>query len=578
MARTSPFWPVGAPERQIPNVNDPQIDPVTGLATNFVTGGAVNWRQIPAGKRTSGNVTTTDRTLIDLTGTVLNWDYKTAIGSSRSKSTERVKKGYVNDDLMGAGVFNGIINPFGDQTAAGTAAIEAAQVAAPVMIGKNQVDFADFVVSGDLMQMPAGPLSVAFGIEARHEKSSFEATDITGSLSSLGIDPNSDTAGSRNSKAVFAELNVPFAKGFDATVAARYDRYSDFGSTFNPKLGLRFQPSKEFLMRGSFNKGFRAPTLYEIYQPASLTFTTDNHDDPLLCPNGVPVAGASAGVVCGQQVLQVQAGPAGLGLPASTLKPEKSQTWSLGAVLDPTPSLSFSADYYSILVKNLISGLPEQAIFGDPTKYADRFVRCSALPISPGGGITITPGDVNACASATATMDPIAYINSPNANLGDLKTTGIDLSALWRIGAGPAGRFAASIEGTYVTSYKYQRLIGGEFIDALGRYSDNAPVFKWQHVLSFNWSTTDWAVTVGQRYKSGYTDQDPAEHVEAYSTYDVSGTWTGIKGLSVTASIQNLLDTDPPVTTQNTTFQRGYDPRFTDPLGRTFGLRIGYKF
>ena len=71
----------------------------------------------------------------------------------------------------------------------------------------------------------------------------------------------------------------------------------------------------QLVLRGSFNKGFRAPTLYEIYQPQALTFTTDNYDDPTLCPGGTPLPGLSESVVCGQQVLQRNVGPAGEGRP-----------------------------------------------------------------------------------------------------------------------------------------------------------------------------------------------------------------------------------------------------------------------
>ncbi len=80
------------------------------------------------------------------------------------------------------------------------------------------------------------------------------------------------------------------------------------------------------------------------------------------------------------------------------------------------------------------------------------------------------------------------------------------------------------------------------------------------------------------RYKSGYTDQDPANEVDSYSIFDLFGTWQGYKGLTLTAGIKNLFDRDPPFSNQVNTFQRGYDPRFTDPRGRTFMARASYKF
>ena len=81
-----------------------------------------------------------------------------------------------------------------------------------------------------------------------------------------------------------------------------------------------------------------------------------------------------------------------------------------------------------------------------------------------------------------------------------------------------------------------------------------------------------WGATLSNRYKGGYTDQDGTSSVGSYSVFDVTGTWTGVKNLTLTAGMPNLFDTDPPLSVQNTTFQRGYDPRFTSPLGRTFTL------
>ena len=569
MPDTSPFVPVGAPLTAggIPDLNNP--------GGPNIPGGVVNWRQVPAGKRTSGDDSKTDRLVAELAGNVSGWDYKTAIGSSGNTAVASVSKGYVNDDLMQQGVFNGIINPFGAQTAAGQAAIDAAQVSEPTLIGKARNDFIDFKVSKELWQMGGGAAGFAFGAEARREKSNFEATDITAQLGSLGIDSESDTSGKRKVYAAFAELNLPVTKELEVNVAARYDKYSDFGDTFNPKIGIRYQPMPTLVLRGSANTGFRAPTLYEIHQPASLTFTSDNYNDPLLCPGGVAVPGASAGVVCDQQVLLRQSGPASIGLPADTLKPEKSVNFNFGLVFEPIKNTSFGIDYWNIEVKNLINPLPEQAIFGDPVKYASRFVRCSQIPAGPGPGQDRS--DIDTCLNFPS-FDPIAYVDNPVENLGKLKTSGIDLSAAWRSDPSSAGVFGVSFEGTYVLEYKYQREKGGDFINAKGKYTDNAPVFKWQHYLTANWSLGPWSAVIAQRYKTGYTDQDGVNKVKDYWIHDLSASYAATKDMLLTVGINNVFDKDPPLSGQNTTFQRGYDPRFTDPIGRSFLLRASYKF
>ena len=579
MPATSPFFPTGL-ENPTQTLTPTQVIVPAfagGNGTTTVLGGAANWRQVPAGKRTSGDDTTTERTMVELQGALLNWDYKTALGTTQNKSEASVKKGYVNDDLIAIGVWNGVINPFGAQSGAGQAAIEAAQVVAPTLVGKNKVNFVDFQVSKpDVVKMPAGALGAAFGVEYRRESSYFEALPITATLGSLGIDPDSDTSGSRKSAAAYAELSIPVIKDFDVTVAGRFDKYSGTGNTFNPKLGVRYQPVKEVLLRGSAASGFRAPTLYEIYQPLSTTFTTDNYDDPDLCPGGTAVAGASPGVVCGQQVLQRQGGPIAVGKPVSSLEPEKSRSYNLGIVFEPNSSLTFGVDVWRINIKNLISPLPEQAVFGDPLKYAGKFTRCSQIPATGPG---ITRDDIDACTGFPGIgFDPIAFIEATTENLGELRTSGIDVSAAWRSGATEYGNFGVGFDATYITKHEYQRFRDGPFIKAVGRYSDSAPVFRWQHVLTGSWNIGPWATSLGQRFKGGYTDQDGVNQVGSYSLFDLSMTWTGVKNLALSAGISNLLDTDPPLSVQNNTFQRGFDPRFTDPIGRAFMVRATYKF
>lgn len=558
---TSPFFPVGAPVTNVPG---------------FGAGAVANWRQVPAGKRTSHDETTTDRLLFDLTGAIVGWDYRFGVGRSESESVASVSRGYLSDSIVQAGVIAGTVNPFGPQTAAGQAVLDAATIRSDTVIGNAKVDFIDARITKDLFQMPAGPLAMALGGEYRKERSSYEATAINSELiNTLGIDPDSDVSGDRKVKAVFTEFAIPIMRNLDLTLAGRYDDYSDFGNTFNPKVGLRFQPIKQVLLRGSYNTGFRAPTLYEIFEPQSLTFTSDNYDDPLLCPGGTAVPGAAPGVVCGQQVLQRESGPASIGLPASALNPEDSKTYSFGVVFEPTPQWTFGIDYWNIKIENLISAYPEQAVFGNPAANASRFFRCSQLAPGPGPGIDRS--DIDVCLNFP-TFDPIAFIDTPNANLGDLETDGVDISIGWRSTATSYGRWGITLDGTYVRKYRYQREQGGDFIDAAGDYTDNAPVFRWQHVLALNWSAGPWSAVIANRYKSGYKDQGGANDVRHYSVFDTSVTWQGLRGLTLTVGVLNVGNEDPPRSVQSTTFQRGYDPRFTDPRGRTWLFRAGYNY
>jgi iron complex outermembrane receptor protein len=552
MPASSPFYPVGAPNNEPGGIN------------------VVNWRVVPAGKRTSESEAVGERLLGELQGMVAGWDYKTGVYNSKSTVEDVFTNGYFNYSLLQAAVTAGVVNPVGAQTPAGQAAIQASKILGPVLKAKGEATTFDARISKDLTMLPAGPLAAAFGVEYREEKFTYDVQDITPQAASSGLELAVDTSGKRDVTALYTEFVFPLAPKLEATLAGRFDRYSDVGNTFNPKVALRYQPTRQLLLRGSYNTGFRAPTLYDIYQPAQLTFTSDAYNDPVLCPGGTAIPPAADGVVCNQQVLQRFGGPLGFGRSIDSLNPEKSKTLTFGFAIEPVRNASFGLDFWFIRLRDQVGGLPEQAIFGDPSKYASRILRCSQIDPALRALIDV-------CLNFPV-YDPIAFIDAPTENLGEIKTRGIDVSFSYRTGATAYGAWGFSLDGTYVDEFRYQREKGGEFISAAGRYTDSAPVFRWQHTAQVTWSGGPWSAALGQRYKSGYTDQIPPDKVPTYQLWDASVTYTGVRNLTLTAGIKNLLDKDPPYSNQFTTFQSNYDPRFTDPLGRTYTVRAAYRF
>lgn len=90
-------------------------------------------------------------------------------------------------------------------------------------------------------------------------------SEIVSQVPGSGIDPSKpESKGKRDITAAFAELHVPITKTLEAQLAARYDDYSDFGDTFNPKIAFRWEPIKQLMFRTSYSTGFRAPSLYDI--------------------------------------------------------------------------------------------------------------------------------------------------------------------------------------------------------------------------------------------------------------------------------------------------------------------------
>jgi len=324
------------------------------------------------------------------------------------------------------------------------------------------------------------------------------------------------------------------------------------------------------MFRGSANSGFRAPTLDDLYGPQSVTFTANSYDDPVLCPGGVvnTAAGGVAPRDCGQQ-LQARIG----GNPK--LKPETSVTSSLGIVLQPIKDLTMSVDYWRIALKDQISAFPETAVLADPVKYASRIVRCSTLSIAMQDTLT-------ACQAGYNNGPGIGLIETLSDNLGAVNTNGFDLAAAYGFKTAGMGSFTLSYNGTMVNSYEYQNSPADPFKQNVSVYQDVSPVFKWQHVIGVNNKVGAWSTQLTLTNKSGYKDQDVGQSVigdvASYTLTNLSATYSGIKGLSMTVGVKNLFDVAPPLSVQATTFQKGYDPRYTDAIGRALFLRGSYKF
>ncbi len=537
------------------------IDPTRNITVGI--------RMVPAGQRESTSNTVGQRAVADISGAVAGWDYRGGLFWTESSGDDAVTNGYVNKSRIQAGVTSGVINPFGTQTQAGLDLIEAAKAKGISQTAKGNSKGVDLRASRELFSLAGGAAAVSFGGEYRKETYRNDTVDeIVLNVPSLGRDAY-HVSGDRNVAAVSAEMILPLSKALEVQLAARYDRYSDFGSTFNPKIGFLFKPVSSAFVRGSYNTGFRAPALDEIYGPQSVSFTADAYDDPLLCPGGKVAKGGVESRDCGQQA-QIKTGG------NRALKPEKSTTFTLGVGFEPAKGVVLTADYWNIELKNQIAPFPEQAIFSDPARYASRYFRCNQLTAS----VQVT---LDRCQNEFANSNAIGYVLALNDNLGGIKTDGVDLSAAYAFAMGSAGNFNVSLNSTWVHTYDYQRTPSDAFVPNVGRYVDASPVFRWQHVLGLGWNRGPWAGQLNIRHKTGYTDQNQVDpgfenEVKAYTLVDISGTWSGMKNLSVTLGVKNLFDTKPPFTNQGTVFQKGYDPRFADAVGRAYMLRAAYNF
>jgi len=516
----------------------------------------ISMRAVPVGNRINDNVNEQARLQAGLKGTFSGWDYDTALTYARGTGKLNYY-GYINEPKFIAALATGQINPFGPSDAAGDALLRSTLMEGPMRESTSTTTVLDGKASRDLMQMGGGAMAVAAGFDLRREEARDRPVndDYRQGLHIGGEGTVPETTAGRTVIGVFSELSMPFAKGWEATLAARYDHYSDFGSTFNPRASLRWQPNKMVMLRTSAGTGFRAPSLWDINSPSAFTNTANSLVDP-----ACPVSGDAR---CESQFNELFASTPGL-------KPEKSRQFSAGILLEPTPWLSASLDYWNITKKDQIGVITGDTLLTDATllsRFASRIHRTSDGFIS--------------------------YIDTPVENLGDLKTSGWDVDVKTRFNFAELGKLAVELNGTYVSVWKQQNYKGGPFVSYIGTAGNGGSVQphpRWQHTLTFDYGLGPWGATLENVFVQGWTESaelvaanvGPSVdyHVKDSSRWNLSGTYTGVKNLTIRVGVKNLFDKEPPFTAVSSygSHAAGYAASFVDPRGRFYYAALSYKF
>ena len=535
ISNNSPYYPG--------NTNTPAVAGVSGGPLKL-------YLRSQAGNRINETTTDSHRVFAGIEGEAYGWDINGGVTYAKSTADDTLVSGYLSKNRLQSALDNGTLNPFGSSTDSNL--WNSFNVKGDTSSASIDSTSVDLTVSRPIYTLPAG--DVGFALGASFTKQDWEKkinAEVVRQVPSTGTDPDSPTSkGDRNNTAVFTEFSVPILKNLEAQIAARYDNFSDFGDTFNPKVALRWEPMKQLMFRTSYSTGFRAPSLYDINEPQTRT-NTGNFSDPKLCPDGNPTA-PQYKTECNTQFDRMQGGN-------KNLKPEESTSYTAGFVLEPIKNLVFTADYYNIKVDKLIDTVSDTLIFADPEKYADLFHR--------------------------AADGRIDYVQTTLVNMGGIKTQGIDLSLNYITPMTATGRFGFGIDGTYVIDFKKQDEKGGEWVDRNGSYYNQQVYTRWKHVANLNWSYQDWKMIFEQQFQLGYKDanatgDDQYDHhrVGDYTRYNFATTYSGFKNLELTGGIKNIFNQDPPASNVTDYFQYGYDSSYADVTGRAYYVRATYKF
>ena len=535
--------------------------PTAFAAANGLSGDlSLRYRTVPLGNRLNDVDTHALRAVVGVDGFIHGWDYDAAILYSRNRQSDNFASGYVSERKLLDALVTGLINPFGPSGPEGDALLASTQVYGDFHSATASTLLIDAKASRDIYRLPAGPLAIALGGEGRREKldNAFAPLANTGDVLAAGGEHHS-VSGSRNVWAIYVEASVPVARNVETQLAARYDHYNDFGSTVNPKVALRWQPSKALLLRTSWGTGFRAPTMYDLYTPRQRVTTSPDFPDPIRCPvTGLPsdCLGEFPAVIGGNPNLQ----------------PETSEQFNAGVVWEPTPGLTLALDYWKINKTDPITGISERDVLAVGAPFeATNIIRGPADPAFPE-----LPG-------------PIQTVILHGENFGNIRTSGYDIDINWRGRATSIGQFSLGLNGTYVRTFKIQ-FGPGDSLSLAGNNDGNYAIPRWRHHASITWKQGPWSATLGQTFQSGYDEVDqrlPCDpegqnctrrRVGTYTVWDLQAQYTGLKRSTIIVGVKNLLDRDPPFAQWNPGLAAGYDPTYADPRGRVFYTRLSYAF
>ena len=521
------------------------------------------------------------RLLVGIKTSLADWDLDSGVLVSESKSKGR-RTGFLQRDVAFA-----LLNPTPANVAAATTG-SAAYAALPAgsfwRIGENanlnsaalysalspeigsdakaKTTQVDFRASRELMQMDAGALALALGVELRRESVRLDPVTGTdrGNVIGLGY---SAYNGSRTLSAAYAELLVPITKTFEASLAGRLDHYSDVGNSSTPKLGLKWSPMKEVALRASFSRGFRAPGAAENGNGGLAAFTTA--DDPVRCALGVAAACNAAPVAV-------------ITSPNPALTPEKSTTVTAGLVFDPTANTSLAFDMWKIKRKDEINQTTTAEAIA-----AGRVVR------DPGSATNI-PGDPGAIVAVLAN-----YVNSASSEV-----KGFDVDARQSFPMGSAGKLGLDIKWTHMSSFKRTER-DGTSLDFAGTHGNcdvtnciGTPADRVN--LGVSWDTGGLRLAALANYRAAIKnrlskdDPDCASHfadgtdapngckIKAFTTVDLTARWKLNTSLEIFGSVQNLFDAKAPLDPL-TYGAVSYNPLdFSGAIGRFFNLGVRYRF
>ncbi|NBC36167.1 TonB-dependent receptor [Novosphingobium sp. FSY-8] len=498
----------------------------------------------------------------------MSWQFEALIGKGRTYDIS-MSSGGINNTALNAALASSstatAFDPYGlHRTSASVLAGIFNQISYNPTIGH----FTGYEarLNGPLIQLPGGMAKLAVGYEGVEFNVSLgRATGSPGAAFSW-------TNPSRRTDSAYAELvipffgadnAIPFFQKLELNAAIRYDKYSDVGSTTNPKFGINWKPVQNLMLRGSYGTSFRAPTLTQIYGNTRQLFV-QNYQNPA---GGSPIVGVA---LSGGNL---------------NLKPETASTWSIGADFTPAPRTKLSLTYFDVDYKNQVVGLlSDLSVLTRASQYDG-----TGLIIQGAAAGTTVQSYINAGLAVSGALpggsasNVTVFVDGRSQNLGRSITRGIDMTASYGFVTDKAGAFTLSASGTYLLTYRTKQTPTAPWISQINTIF--SPM-KFRARASINWELGQVGANVRLTHVGGYTNTSIAtpQSVRSYTPIDLTLNYRigedRAKALLISLEFRNLFDVSPPYVNlaPSSNGSGGYDATASDPIGRQVAISLRKSF
>ena len=420
-----------------------------------------------------------------------------------------------------------------------------------------------------LFSMPAGDVGFAGAIEYGEQSYRINPDPLALTEDAYYGPRYGDGNGSRDHWSAAGELRIPLLASLQASLAGRYDRYSygdkDPGK-FTWSAGLEWRPIDSLLVRGSYGTGFRAPDMHYLFAGNDYyrtRFATDYYQ----CRTEEP--GYSDGDCYDDGSWDVSTFDVYSG--NMQLDVETSKSFTAGFVWSPTADFDLAVDYYRIEVRNQVQAQDRERL---RSTEAD----CRLGVTDDGASVDIgSPTCVDALARVIRDEDGvITSVRFSPINIASEETSGVDVTANYRLQTARAGDFRFSGNYTWVHRHERQQYPGDPVEDMLDVSFADTTLPRTKGNVGVNWDREAWGAGLFGNYVGRVANYNNDAWTPATWRFNGSARYDINDHLRVSLSVSNLLDKMPPkdATWANYPY---YDTSWFDSMGRSYYLQLTWK-